>query len=176
MTADKIKASAVRFIKLGGGGGYEKQALEEGRLYLGYHEASDEACREGDWDAIQQFFLDAGHKAFVASNHMRQVRDFYEQHANKAELLVVLDRPEVPLNTNGSENDIRACVTRRKISAGTRSEAGKQARDIFLGLMKTCKKLDISFWHYLGNRLKVPDAPGVMPLPILVRQRCQAMA
>ena len=97
-------------------------------------------------------------------------------HANKAELLVVLDRPEVPLNTNGSENDIRACVTRRKISAGTRSEAGKQARDIVLGLMKTCKKLDISFWHYLGNRLKVPDAPGVMPLPILVRQRCQAMA
>ena len=85
-------------------------------------------------------------------------------HANKAELLVVLDRPEVPLNTNGSENDIRACVTRRKISAGTRSEAGKQARDIVLGLMKTCKKLDISFWHYLGNRLKVPDAPGVMPL------------
>lgn len=79
MTADNIKASAVRFIKLGGGGGYEKQALEEGRLYLGYHEASDEACREGDWDAIQQSFLDAGHKAFVASNHMRQVKDFYEQ-------------------------------------------------------------------------------------------------
>ena len=81
-----------------------------------------------------------------------------------------------PIGTNGSENDIRACVTRRKISAGTRSEAGKQARDIFLGLMKTCKKLEISFWHDLGNRLKVPDAPGVMPLPILVRQRCKAMA
>ena len=96
--------------------------------------------------------------------------------ANKAELLVVLDRPEVPLNTNGSENDIRACVTRRKISGGTRSEAGKQARDTFLGLMKTCKKLDISFWHDLGNRLKVPDAPGVMPLAILVRQRCLTMA
>ena len=97
-------------------------------------------------------------------------------HANKAELLVVLDRPEVPLNTNGSENDIRACVTRRKISGGTRSEAGKQARDTFLGLMKTCKKLQISFWDYLGHRLKAPDAPRVMPLPDLVRQRCQAMA
>jgi hypothetical protein len=39
-------------------------------------------------------------------------------HANKAELLMVLDRPEIPLNTNGSESDIRCQVTRRKVSAG----------------------------------------------------------
>jgi transposase IS66 family protein len=29
-------------------------------------------------------------------------------HANKDELLLVLDRPEIPLHTNGSENDIRS--------------------------------------------------------------------
>jgi hypothetical protein len=40
-------------------------------------------------------------------------------HANKAELLMVLERPEIPLHTNGSENDIRCQVTRRKVSAGT---------------------------------------------------------
>jgi hypothetical protein len=97
-------------------------------------------------------------------------------HANKNELLVVLERPEVPLHTNGSENDIRAIVTRRKVSGGTRSEAGKQARDTFLGLMKTCRKLGISYWDYLGNRLKVPNAENVPPLPELVKQRCQAMA
>ena len=97
-------------------------------------------------------------------------------HANKAELLVVLDRPEVPLNTNGSENDIRACVTRRKISGGTRSEAGKQARDTFLGLIKTCQKLGLSTWDYLGHRLKVPGANHVPPLPELVRQRCLSTA
>ncbi len=97
-------------------------------------------------------------------------------HANKAELLVVLDRPEVPLHTNGSENDIRACVTRRKLSGGTRSEAGRQCRDTFLGLMKTCRKLGISFWDYLGDRLNVPDATHVPPLHSLVKQRCRAMA
>jgi hypothetical protein len=32
-------------------------------------------------------------------------------HANKAELLMVLERPEIPLHTNGSENDIRCYVT-----------------------------------------------------------------
>jgi hypothetical protein len=89
---------------------------------------------------------------------------------------VVLERPEVPLHTNGSENDIRAIVTRRKVSGGTRSEAGKQARDTFLGLMKTCRKLGISYWDYLGNRLKVPNAKNVPPLPELVNQRCRAMA
>ena len=76
-------------------------------------------------------------------------------HANKAELLMVLDRPEIPLHTNGSENDIRCYVTRRKISAGTRSDVGRDCRDAFLGLAKTCDKLGIAVWDYLGSRFKV---------------------
>jgi hypothetical protein len=92
-------------------------------------------------------------------------------HANKQELLAVLDRPEIPLHTNGSENDIRCQVIRRKISAGTRSETGRQCRDGFLSLIKTCQKLRVSFWAYLGNRLNLPDAPTVPLLPDLVRTR-----
>ena len=80
-------------------------------------------------------------------------------HANKAELLTVLDRPETPLNTNGSENDIRCQVTRRKVSAGTRSDLGRDCRDAFLGLTKTCTKLGVAFWDYLGSRLRVPGRP-----------------
>ncbi len=94
--------------------------------------------------------------------------------ANKDELLVALERPDIPLHTNGSENDIRCQVTRRKISAGTRSDAGRDCRDGFLGLMKTCDKLDVGFWDYLGSRLKVPEAPLIPPLPDLVRQRAAA--
>jgi hypothetical protein len=36
----------------------------------------------------------------------------------KHELLKVLERPEIPLHTNASENDLRSCVTKRKISGG----------------------------------------------------------
>jgi Transposase IS66 family len=94
--------------------------------------------------------------------------------ANKAELLMVLDRPEIPLHSNGAENAIRCLVTKRKISGETRSEAGKQARDTFLSLLKTCTKLAVSFWDYLGARLKIPEASAVPWLPDLVRQRAPA--
>ena len=57
------------------------------------------------------------------------------------ELLMVLEQPEIPLHTNGSENDIRCQVTRRKVSAGTRSNLGRDNRDAFLGLAKTRTKL-----------------------------------
>jgi hypothetical protein len=90
-------------------------------------------------------------------------------YRRKDELLRVLDRPEIPLHTNGSENDIRCLVTKRKISGGTVSEAGKIARDVMLGLAKTCAKLDVSFWRFLGDRFNVPGAECVPSLPHLVR-------
>jgi hypothetical protein len=94
-------------------------------------------------------------------------------HANKAELLMVLERPEIPLHTNGSENDIRCQVTRRKVSAGTRSDLGRDCRDAFLGLGKTCAKLEVAVWDYLASRLGVPGHPVVPPLPALIRCRGQ---
>src|SRR5271168_4664511 len=92
-------------------------------------------------------------------------------HANKAELLMVLDRPEIPLHTNGSENDIRCYVTRRKVSGGTRSDLGRDCRDAFLGLAKTCDKLGIAIWDYLGSRLKVVGHLIIAPLDHYVRAR-----
>jgi hypothetical protein len=91
--------------------------------------------------------------------------------ANKAELLMVLDRPEIPLHTNGSENDIRCHITRRKISAGTRSDVGRDCRDAFLSLAKTCDKLGIAVWDYLGSRLKVAGHVLTEPLDHYVRAR-----
>jgi transposase IS66 family protein len=91
-------------------------------------------------------------------------------HANKEELLLVLERPEVPLHTNGSERDLRPQVVKRKISGGTRSDLGRDCRDAFLGLLLTCAKLGVSFWAYLGHRLGVPGAEAPC-LPDLVRLR-----
>jgi hypothetical protein len=94
-------------------------------------------------------------------------------HADKLELLMVLDRPEIPLHTNGSENDIRCQVTKRQVSGGTQSDSGRDCRDAFLGLAKTCRKLGIAFWDYLGARLGIPGTPAVPYLPDLIRCRGQ---
>ena len=73
------------------------------------------------------------------------------RHRRKSELLRVLDYPDIPLHTNASENGTHACVTKRRISGGTMSENGRRARDLLLGLIKTCRKLGISFFCYLGD-------------------------
>lgn len=73
---------------------------------------------------------------------------------NKTELLLVLERPEIPIHNNTSERDIREYVKKRKISGSTRSEEGRRCRDTFASLKKTCRKLNVSYWHYLDDRLR----------------------
>lgn len=63
-------------------------------------------------------------------------------------------------------------VTRRKISGGTRHDNGRRARDTFIGLKKTCRKLAYSFWQYLLSRIK-GDAT-VPYLPDVIRARAPA--
>ena len=75
-------------------------------------------------------------------------------YRNKSELLLALKRPDVPLHNNLSERDIREYVKRRKVSGSTRSETGKKCRDTFTSLKKTCRKLGISFWPYLIDRIE----------------------
>jgi len=90
-------------------------------------------------------------------------------HKNKAELLRVLERPEIPLHNNTSERDIREYVKKRKISGSTRSEDGRRCRDTFASLKKTCRKLGISFWQLLEDRLSGRNT--LPPLAALVRLR-----
>ncbi len=88
---------------------------------------------------------------------------------NKSELLLVLDRPDIPLHNNGAENAIREYVKKRKISGSTRSETGRRCRDTFTSLKKTCRKLGVSFWQYLKDRI---ENTGIIPdLSELVRQQ-----
>lgn len=87
---------------------------------------------------------------------------------NKAELLLVLTHPELPLHNNLSERDIREYVKKRKISGSTRSDNGKQCRDTFASLKKTCRKLKINFWHYLLDRHR--KRQDVLWLPALIQQ------
>jgi hypothetical protein len=92
-------------------------------------------------------------------------------HENREELLLVLDHPEIPLHNNLSESDIREWAKKRKISAGTRSELGRRCRDTFISLKKTCRKLGVSFWRYLQDRIR--GVREILALPDLMREAAQ---
>jgi len=93
-------------------------------------------------------------------------------HRNKSELLLVLEYPDIPLHNNLSEGDIREFVKTRKISGSTRSTNGRRCRDTFASLKKTCRKLDVSFWDFLKDR--VSGENRIPELAELIRQRAAA--
>jgi hypothetical protein len=96
---------------------------------------------------------------------LKQMRD------QRADLLRVLERPEVPLHNNTMESDIREFVKRRKISGGTRNDVGRRCRDTFASLKKTCRKLGLRFWDYLQDRVR---GLGKIPrLAELIRQKAR---
>jgi len=95
-------------------------------------------------------------------------------HKNKPELLLVLERPDIPLHNNLSENDIREYVKRRKVSGSTRNDLGRRCRDTFTSLKKTCRKLDVSFWKYLLDR--VTNCHGIPLLSELICQRASPIS
>ena len=92
-----------------------------------------------------------------------------EMAAHRADLLRVLEQPEVPLHNNVAESHLREYVTKRKISGSTRSEAGRRCRDTFASLKKTCRALGVNFWAYVQDRVL---GRGLIPrLAELIGQR-----
>jgi hypothetical protein len=82
--------------------------------------------------------------------------------AKKAELLLVLKHPELPLNNNAAELGARRRVRKRDVSFGPQSEAGKRAWDTFQTLCATAAKLGVSFYCYVHDRVS-----GACQLPSL---------
>jgi len=94
-----------------------------------------------------------------------------EMRDHRADLLRVLERPDIPLHNNAVESDIREFVKRRKISGGTRDDAGRRCRDTFASLKKTCRKLGVRFWDYLQDRVR--GLGLIARLADLIRQTAQ---
>lgn len=82
--------------------------------------------------------------------------------AKKAELLLVLTHPELPLTNNAAELGARGRVRKRDVSFGPRSAAGVKAWDTFQTLAATATKLGVSFYQYVHDRIS-----GAMEMPSL---------
>ena len=92
--------------------------------------------------------------------------------AEKKSLLLVLKHPELPLHNNASELGVRRRVRKRDVSFGPRTERGRRAWDTFMTLAETTRKLNVSFYAYLRDRItgRRSSAYDVPPLAELVSQ------
>ena len=75
----------------------------------------------------------------------------------RAQLLAVLDHPDIPLHNNDMELGARRRVRKRDVSFGPQSRTGARAWDTFQTLTATATKLGVGFFHYLRDRLVSPD-------------------
>jgi hypothetical protein len=71
----------------------------------------------------------------------------------KAHLLLVLTHPEIPLHNNPAELGARQRVRKRDVSFGPRTVEGARAWDTFMTLAATARKLGVSFYHYMHDRV-----------------------
>jgi hypothetical protein len=112
---------------------------KELKKYKEYPTKSDKIHLENKFDEI--FFRTTGYD---------DLDDRLKLTYNKKErLLLVLDFPEIPLHNNMSEAGARGIVTKRKISGGVRTAAGKVAWENALSIYETCKKNSINFYSYI---------------------------
>ena len=93
--------------------------------------------------------------------------------ANQQRLLVVLKHPEVPLHNNLAELGARQRVRKRDVSFGPRTDAGRIAWDTFMTIAETAKKLDVSFYAYVQDRIS--GVREMSSLADVIRSRSQAV-
>lgn len=91
--------------------------------------------------------------------------------AHEEKLLVVLNHPEIPLHNNPAELGVRQRVRKRDVSFGPRTEEGRIAWDCFMTIAETARKLGVSFYQYVLDRVSQENA---MPsLANIIRSRGQ---
>lgn len=86
----------------------------------------------------------------------------------KAQLLLVLEHPEIPLHNNPAELGARAQARKRDINLQTRNEKGTQAKDSLMTIVQTAKKLGVNVFNYFYDRIskkfEMPALASLIPL------------
>ena len=93
--------------------------------------------------------------------------------AKKDALLTVLKHPEIPLHNNPAELAARRRVRKRDVSFGPRTEEGKQTWDTFMTLADTAKKLGVSFYRFVYDR--VSQVNQIPKLADLIAERAKQL-
>jgi len=168
--------------------------VHDGRLYkklepiIALHRGQLEDFRKSYWEYYDQLL--AYREKPTAQNRTQleaQFDELFATHsgyydldqriaktrAKKTSLLRVLQHPELPLHNNASELAVRQRVRKRDVSFGPRTSLGLRAWDSFMTLADTARKLKISFYAYIQDRISGTNQ--IPPLATLVTQRAHEL-
>lgn len=157
--------------------------------YVPYHRQLLETFQDRFWDYYKQLRAyqtnptpEAQRQLMLQFDELFSIVTGYEAlderiaktKAKKDSLLRVLDHPEIPLHNNPAELGARQRVRKRKISFGPRTDDGTKAWDTFMTLAATAKKLGVSFYAYIHDRVsRAYQMPGLAELITLQAQAHQ---
>lgn len=96
-----------------------------------------------------------------------------KSRAKKHSLLLVLRFPELPLHNNPAELAVRQRVRKRDVSFGPRTLDGVRAWDTFMSLAATTKKLGVSFYQYIHDRISGTNQ--IPPLASLIEKTAKEL-
>jgi len=148
--------------------------IHDGRNYkklrpiVPYHKEKLKAFLDRYWDfygELREFRIkpnpEVAEQLSVKFDQLFSTKTGYEQlderiaktKENKEHLLKVLVLPEVPLHNNAAELAARAKVRKRDVSLQTITEEGTKANDTFMTIVQTAKKLGVSAYQYIYDRV-----------------------
>jgi len=87
----------------------------------------------------------------------------------KESLLLVLTMSEIPLHNNAAELAARAKVRKRDVSLQTVTDKGTKANDTFMTIVQTAKKLGVSAYDYIFDR--VSNTFEMLSLAQLIKEK-----
>jgi len=75
-----VSAENVLFIKLGFGGCFEKECIDEGKIKLAYEEVPHHFCLENEWEQVSATIAEVyGTNKGATTSHRNQVKRFYTE-------------------------------------------------------------------------------------------------
>ena len=84
---------------------------------------------------------------------------------------MVLEHPDIELHNNSAELSARVQARKRDVSLQTKNKAGTEAKDAYMTVVQTAKKLGVNIMEYVNDRISLSHR---MPsLATLINQRSQ---
>ena len=106
-----------------------------------------------DAEVAEQLYAEFDQLFSTKTNYDQLDERISKTKEKKENLLKVLTMPEIPLHNNSAELAARVKVRKRDVSLQTVTDKGTKANDTFMTIVQTAKKLGVSAYDYIFDRV-----------------------